>query len=993
MKDEHKAAFYATVASVSVYTLNVVFRPLTFFDGSLPEWLASRIVGLAIVMLFGVLAYRIFASLIRARKVPSDGRDDDSASQVLSPEAFHLSSRLVGVANRHTEMIPLLRQVVAEIKDCTGCASVGIRILDQEGNMPYLAYEDFGLKFYEVESPLSVRRDRCMCSNVMTGVTDPTLPFYTKGGSFHTNETSRVLSTVKETEKGQMCDLCSQYGYESVALIPIRAGDRILGLVHVADPGEKMIRPGMVQVLERTSIQLGLAIQRTLAEEAVKNACLGWRVTLDAIEDAVCLLDTDGRIMRCNRAMANLVRKPFTDIIGHTCCEFVHGTSEHIEGCPLVHMRQTCQTAHIAMPIDDRWFNVVAYPVVDGTGSLSGAVHIMSDITVRRQAEEALRSTQGALHRSEEEITVRNCIAHTFLTAAEDEIYDEMLKIILTATRSSYGVFGFTDTDGTLITASVCGESSDKQYIPHRGSVVLTENWPEIWTQVLSEKKVIYSNDSPQMPEGYADVSRAMTAPIVHKEDLIGVISIADKSTDYDECDRRLIQAIVEEITPILNARLERDRKEEVGRQSEAEREKIQTQLAQAQKMEAIGVFAGTISEDFHALLSSIQDHASQAMIDVGQDSAAYENLKQIRGACIPAANLTRQLLLLSGKNEMKTARVDLNTIVHKVLQMLGQLLGRDITVTASLKPDLWDVRVDGATIEQVLMNLVENTRDVMPQGGCISIRTENVAISEGYCKINPEARPGEFVCLSITDEGVGMSKEARKHIFEPFYSTKESGETRGLGLSVVHGTIEQYDGWITIYSEPGHGTTFRIYLPAASETVEEHRKDQRLTAECQGRGERILVVEDEEVIRELVTLALTDNGYVVYDAGGFKEALNIFKREDGEFDLLFSDVVLTDGNGLRLAERLVVLKPKLEVLLTSGYINEAVQWVITCEKGYQFLRKPYAMARLLQAVRRRIDSQQVKPQTETAEAQAWAEPIAYFKSSGKTDVLSANSS
>ncbi|MBA7555409.1 Sensor kinase CckA [subsurface metagenome] len=241
-----------------------------------------------------------------------------------------------------------------------------------------------------------------------------------------------------------------------------------------------------------------------------------------------------------------------------------------------------------------------------------------------------------------------------------------------------------------------------------------------------------------------------------------------------------------------------------------------------------------------------------------------------------------------------------------------------------------------------------------MTNGGELTIKTENVTLDEDLCRDIPEARPGKFVCLSVADTGVGMDKETIPHIFEPFFSTKDAGKGTGLGLSVVYGIIQQHGGWINVHSNPGQGSMFKFYLPAFSAIQEDEAevKETISLQELQGSGERILVVEDEEKVREFVTMALRESGYLVLEAASAEEALELFEREKGKFHMVFSDVVLPGKTGIQLVDQLLARKPELPVLLSSGYVDAKSHWSTIRERGFQFLQKPYALANLLRAIK-----------------------------------------
>jgi PAS domain S-box-containing protein len=392
-------------------------------------------------------------------------------------------------------------------------------------------------------------------------------------------------------------------------------------------------------------------------------------------------------------------------------------------------------------------------------------------------------------------------------------------------------------------------------------------------------------------------------------------------------------------------------------KKAEEEKEKIQAQLLQAQKMEAIGRLAGGVAHDFNNLLTTIQGYTDLIMMKIDEMNPLYKDLEQIHLAAVRAGSLTRQLLLFSRRQPMELVPLDINKTIDDLLKMLSRLIGEDITISTDMEPDLWTVRADAGNIEQVIMNLAVNARDAMPKGGRLIIRTENVIMDEEHCKVIPEARPGKFVCLSIEDTGVGMDKEIIQRIFEPFFSTKEAGKGTGLGLSVVYGIVKQHKGWINVYSEPGQGSIFKVYLPAFSIKLKSETKKTISIQELQGRGERILLVEDEEGVRELATKVLYENGYVVFEAANAKEAMDIFDREKGEFHLVFCDEVLPDKSGLQLIDQLLSRKPELRILLSSGYTDQKLQWSVIRERGFRFLQKPYTLPDLLRAIKEAIKS------------------------------------
>ena len=382
------------------------------------------------------------------------------------------------------------------------------------------------------------------------------------------------------------------------------------------------------------------------------------------------------------------------------------------------------------------------------------------------------------------------------------------------------------------------------------------------------------------------------------------------------------------------------------------EKAELEAQLVLAQKMEAIGTLAGGVAHDFNNILTAIQGYTDLSLMKVPEDDPLRHNLTEVRKASERAANLTRQLLLFSQRQVVSLKPVDLNKIVTDLMKMLGRIVGEHYKLETNLQADLWTVSADSGQIDQVIMNLVVNARDAMPNGGEITIATENVGAEEEYYRQHPHARPGELVCLSVSDKGGGMDKETLSRIFEPFFTTKERGKGTGLGLAVVHGIVTKHDGWIDVESEPGKGSTFRVFLPVTSEEVTVTSRTKPKPRQSSGKGERILLLEDETTIRELAEKVLTENGYSVFSADCVKAGEALFEREGGAFDIVFSDVVLPDGSGMAFVEELIKRKPGIRVLLTSGYASGADGIAAAQTKGYPFLQKPYSLGDVLRMVR-----------------------------------------
>jgi two-component system, cell cycle sensor histidine kinase and response regulator CckA len=386
-----------------------------------------------------------------------------------------------------------------------------------------------------------------------------------------------------------------------------------------------------------------------------------------------------------------------------------------------------------------------------------------------------------------------------------------------------------------------------------------------------------------------------------------------------------------------------------------SERKQLEEQLRQAQKMEAIGRLAGGIAHDFNNLLTAIKGHTELLLADEPQGSAARDDLDEIRRSSERAAELTRQLLAFSRRQVLQPRPLNLNHVVRGMEGMLRRLLGDDVVLRTQLAPALGTVRADRGQLEQVLMNLAVNARDAMPDGGTLSLDTADATLDREYASRHPAITPGEYVALIVTDSGCGMDAETRARIFEPFFTTKEPGKGTGLGLSTVYGIVNQSGGHIWVYSEPGRGSTFKIYLPRVADVVAAEPVPAVQPASGEGR-ETVLVVEDEPAIRALVRKVLQRKGYTVLEAGNGREALRIAELYEDPIHLLFTDVVMPGMSGRALAERLLTSRPRIAVLYTSGYTEDTIVHQGVLDEGIEFLEKPFTPDALARRVREILD-------------------------------------
>jgi len=384
------------------------------------------------------------------------------------------------------------------------------------------------------------------------------------------------------------------------------------------------------------------------------------------------------------------------------------------------------------------------------------------------------------------------------------------------------------------------------------------------------------------------------------------------------------------------------------------EHKALETQLRQAQKMEAVGRLAGGVAHDFNNMLTAIMSYAELLGADLPEDVALRENLDEIRQAARRAAGLTRQLLAFSRQQILEPRVLDANDVVTGLEKMLVRIIGEDVELVTKLTPSIGHVRADPGQVEQAILNLVINARDAMPSGGRLVIETAEVELDGRYMSDHGVDAVGRYVMIAITDSGQGMDKATQARIFDPFFTTKEQGQGTGLGLSTVYGIVKQSGGFVWVYSEPGHGATFKIYLPRIDDPVE--RRATPVVVRATGGRETVLVVEDEEALRKVAELILVRDGYTVLIASSGDEALSLAKDFPKPIDLIATDVVMPGLGGRDLARRLIAMHPNAKVLFMSGYTDDAMLRHGIPEPGTAFLQKPFSGPALTQKIREILD-------------------------------------
>ena len=629
-----------------------------------------------------------------------------------------------------------------------------------------------------------------------------------------------------------------------------------------------------------------------------------FRITLYSIGDGVISMDEFGRIRHMNPVAERLTGWSETEAQDKLLSEVFHIIHEKTRKALIDPGERVLQKGGIVKLPDDALLiarDGTEHPIADSAapingkrGKLVGIVLVFSDVADERAARRALR---------ESERRYRNFfmedITGDFISAPEGELLDCNPAFV-----------------------RILGLKSAEDAKKHNMTTLFSS--PEASDNLLKllrkEKKVI----------GHELEMRRMDGKPIHV--IENVIGKFDNNGNLIE-----IQGYLFDIT---------------------ERKKLEQQLLQAQKMEAVGRLAGGVAHDFNNQLSVIMGYSEMALEEaIKPGSARHDYLQEILKAAQHSADLTRQLLAFARKQIIAPKVLELNDTVTNILKMLQRLIGEDIDLIWSPGADLCKVKIDPAQIDQILANFLVNARDAISGVGRVVIRTENVVFDEAYCADHAGFTPGEYVLLEVSDNGYGMDKETLANIFEPFYTTKEQGKGTGLGLATVYGIVKQNEGFINVYSEPGEGTTFRIYLPRFADEAS-YAPAAPAPETVQYGTETILLVEDEEAILEMAKQILEKLGYTVLAASTPLEALHQVETYPDDIHLLITDIVMPEMNGRNLADQLCSIKPALKYLFMSGYTANAIAHRGILDEGVHFIQKPFLIKELAAKVRESLGSE-----------------------------------
>jgi len=712
----------------------------------------------------------------------------------------------------------------------------------------------------------------------------------------------------------------------------------------IADSGapirnEKGVISGVVLVFRDQTRER--EAERTLRAELARSQSY-----LDTVETVIVALDEKGDISLINRKGCELLGRRAAELKGRNWFDNCLPAENKDEVSVLfsqivagkVEPFEYHENEVIACNGERRtlaWHNAL---LRDETGAITGVLSAGEDISERKIMEERLRHVTAVLRGLRK---VNQLIIHE----KNREILLRRAGEILVETRGYHSAWvALREGLGELrvVAAAGVGDNFAKLRSELENGV-----WPECCRRALAGPEVVLGHGTKAdchvcpLAHTYGDTA-ALAGALRHAGEEYGVLVAALPVGVADDVEER---ALFAELCGDLAFALH-------GLAVDQEHDKLRTQLNQAQKMEAVGRLAGGVAHDFNNILSVIIGYSELALNKVAAETPLHKDLQEILAAAARSRDIVRQLLAFARKENIAPQVLDLNAGVQNMLKILRRLIGEDLDLVWHPGNDLWPVLLDPSQLDQILANLCVNARDAISDVGKVSIETAKVSFDEAYCALHAEAAPGDFVLLAVSDDGCGMDREIVAQIFEPFFSTKGAGRGTGMGLSTVYGIVKQNQGFINVYSEPGEGTSFRIYLPRYM-GAELPEKPVPVPEKIHpGAAETVLVVEDEFPILELVKTILTQLNYRVLTAPTPSDALRMAAEHDGEIDLLLTDVVMPEMNGRELSGRLQALYPKLKCLYMSGYTANVIVHRGVLDKGCQFIQKPFSTRDLAAKIR-----------------------------------------
>jgi PAS domain S-box-containing protein len=854
---------------------------------------------------------------------------------------FNMLLRLFSETSSRGEYLDAILDLIMQYSHC-GCA--GIRIKDPYGNIPFESFAGFSEEFMESECRLSIERDRCICPRFLAGRQEPQdTPCTTPFGSFYCGDINAFLAGLSEEDRGLYRGVCVKEGYRSISVVPILYRGTIVGAIHLTDKEAGRFSLKHVQAIEALAPIIGEAIHRFNLEEDLHNnyfsqAAINMILSLSLedipLEDffvktlnmilAVPWLsfESSGKIFLVGDDPGVLILKARNNVpeeqespcvrvpFGKCLCGRAAATqetqfSDHIDYLHEFCCKEISPHGHYAVPIlfGGRTLGVLNIKLKEKHARdqkedelLQTIADTLAGIIMRMQAESELKKSKAGLANAQRIARLGNWEW-------------DIIKDAFNWSDEAYRIFGITRHGfaGTYEAFLNCVHPEDRGFVNKSVNEALYENKP-----FNIEHRIVLPDGSERVVNEHAEVT-----------------------FDQNNAPIRIV-GTVQDITEHKIA--------------EEYKEKLQAQLLQAQKMEAVGQLTGGIAHDFNNILTAIMTYGQFLMMKLQKDDPLTNYVNQILAASEKAANLTHSLLAFSRKQVTNPQPVNLNDIIKEIGNLFFRAIGEDIEFKLILAEEDLTIMADPKQVDQVLLNLLTNARDAMPHGGMLVLETDRVQIDNTFIRSHGYGSPGEYALLSVTDTGIGIDEEIKGRIFEPFFTTKEVGKGTGLGLAMVYGIIKQHNGYINVYSEPGQGTTFNIYFPLIEAAAGEIKPESAPALES--GTETILLAEDNAEVRESTKALLEKFGYSVIEAVNGEDAIRLYTDNKDLIDLVLLDVIMPKKNGKEVYEKLREMKPDVRVLFMSGYTANIPDKIMAQDAGLEIISKPFAKNQILKKIK-----------------------------------------
>lgn len=830
-----------------------------------------------------------------------------------------LGQEILYLLNEKETIREAIQGIIHLVKSVTEADAMAIRLQDGD-DYPYFSQEGFSVDFLLKENSLLLRtRDEgvcmddsghvcleCTCGLVLSGKTDPLNPLFTSGGSCWTNDSFPLLHVPADDDpRTNPRNECIHSNYASIALIPLRAKGQIVGLMQLNAHRKGCFTIQGIEALEGIAENIGEAMLRKQAEEQLRQERDRAQSYLDTVETIIVALDREGKITTINRKACQILGYREDELLGRWWFETCLPQPEGIEKIYPLFVRLMARGTE---PFSTYWENLIitrsgelrniawhTAMLRNEKGQIIGGLIAGEDITERTQAETELLKLSQAVEQSPATITI------TDLKGNLEYVNPAFCKLT-----------GYTEEE-------VLGKNP--RFL--KSGTTSAEEYRRLW-ETITGGGTWYGEFCNKKKNGEYYWERACIAPFTDKDGII-----------------KNFVAIKEDISRL--------------KQHESEMNRLEAQLMQAQKMESVGRLAGGVAHDFNNILMVIQSFSYIGLMESDPAQPISSYFQEIHRASERAASLTRQLLAFARKQAIAPKVIDLNEVVTGMMKMLQRLIGEDITLEWFPAETLWPIKMDPSQIDQILANLCVNAKDAIDNIGTIIIKTDNCSFDEKFCAAHTYVKQGEYVLLSISDNGYGMDKSTLSNIFEPFFTTKGLGKGTGLGLATTYGIVKQNDGFIDVTSELNGGTTFRIYLPRYLEDDRQPYTGEPERTNPRGH-ETILVVEDDASILGITTRFLTSQGYTVLAANTPGDAMCLAHENNSTIHLVVTDVIMPEMNGRDLSDKLYSLSPHLKCLFMSGYTADIIARHGVLENGVHFIQKPFQLPDLAVKIREILD-------------------------------------